>query len=62
MQSGDSVLFTGSASTGKKLKSMPSIAQNSVRFNMEADSLNCSILGEDAKPGTPSKKTLFIKR
>ena len=60
MKNGDSVLFTGSASTGKKLKSMPSIAQNSVRFNMEADSLNCSILGLDAKPGTP-EFDLFIK-
>ena len=60
MKDGDSVLFTGSASTGKKLKSMPSIAQNSVRFNMEADSLNCSILGLDAKPGTP-EFDLFIK-
>lgn len=60
MQDGDSVLFTGSASTGKRLKSMPSIAQNSVRFNMEADSLNCSILGLDAKPGTP-EFDLFIK-
>lgn len=60
MQDGDSVLFTGSASTGKKLKSMPSIAQNSVKFNMEADSLNCSILGLDAKPGTP-EFDLFVK-
>lgn len=60
MKDGDSVLFTGSASTGKKLKSMPSIAQNSVRFNMEADSLNGSILGLDAKPGTP-EFDLFIK-
>ncbi len=59
-QDGDSVLFTGSASTGKKLKSMQSIAQNAVRFNMEADSLNCSILGIDAKPGTP-EFDLFIK-
>ena len=60
MQSGDSVLFTGSASTGKKLKSMPAISENAVRFNMEADSLNCSILGLDAKPGTP-EFDLFIK-
>lgn len=60
MQDGDSVLFTGSASTGKRLKSMPSIAQNAVRFNMEADSLNCSILGPDARPGTP-EFDLFIK-
>src|SRR5882672_1903895 len=44
----DVVTFTGSAVTGKKLKTMPSIIDNSVRFNMEADSLNCSILGTDA--------------
>ena len=60
VQDGDSVLFTGSASTGKKLKSLPSVSSNSVRFNMEADSLNCSILGLDAKPGTP-EFDLFIK-
>lgn len=60
LQDGDSVLFTGSASTGKKLKSLPSVAGNAVRFNMEADSLNCSILGLDAKPGTP-EFDLFIK-
>lgn len=60
VQDGDSVLFTGSARTGKKLKSLPSVSNNSVRFNMEADSLNCSILGLDAKPGTP-EFDLFIK-
>ena len=60
VQDGDSVLFTGSARTGRKLKSLPWIAQNAVRFNMEADSLNCSILGLDAKPGTP-EFNLFIK-
>lgn len=60
VQDGDSVLFTGSARTGKKLKSLPSVSTNSVRFNMEADSLNCSILGLDAKPGTP-EFDLFIK-
>lgn len=60
VQDGDSVLFTGSAYTGRKLKSLPSIAGNAVRFNMEADSLNASILGLDAKPGTP-EFDLFIK-
>jgi oxepin-CoA hydrolase/3-oxo-5,6-dehydrosuberyl-CoA semialdehyde dehydrogenase len=60
VQDGDSVLFTGSATTGKKLKSLPSVSGNAVRFNMEADSLNCSILGLDAKPGTP-EFDLFIK-
>ncbi len=57
---GDSVLFTGSASTGKFLKSLPSISQQAVRFNMEADSLNCSILGPEAVVGTP-EFDLFIK-
>ena len=56
----DVVTFTGSAVTGKKLKSMNSIIDNSVRFNMEADSLNCSILGTDATPDSEIFK-LFIK-
>lgn len=46
----DIVAFTGSAETGKKLKSHPNIIANSVRFNLEADSLNCSILGPDVTP------------
>ncbi len=54
------VAFTGSASTGKMLKTTASIVDNSVRFNMEADSLNYSILGPDAVPGTP-EFDLFIK-
>ncbi len=49
----DVVAFTGSASTGQYLKSKPNITQNSVRFTMEADSLNCSILTPDATPDTP---------
>lgn len=56
----DVVAFTGSAATGQKLKASPSIVQHSVRFNMEADSLNCSILGPDAVPGT-EEFDLFIK-
>jgi oxepin-CoA hydrolase / 3-oxo-5,6-dehydrosuberyl-CoA semialdehyde dehydrogenase len=56
----DVVTFTGSASTGRKLKSHPSILENSVRFNMEADSLNCCILGPDAVPGSEIFN-LFIK-
>ena len=56
----DVVTFTGSAHTGRMLKSSPSILENSVRFNMEADSLNCSILGPDANPSTEEFK-LFIK-
>jgi oxepin-CoA hydrolase / 3-oxo-5,6-dehydrosuberyl-CoA semialdehyde dehydrogenase len=56
----DVVTFTGSAETGKLLKSHPTIMNNSVRFNMEADSLNCCILGIDATPDTEEFK-LFIK-
>lgn len=56
----DVVTFTGSAWTGRKLKSHPRIIAESVRFNMEADSLNCSILGPDAAPGT-DEFDLFIK-
>lgn len=56
----DSVTFTGSASTGRMLKSHPNIIANSIPFNMEADSLNCSILGADAGPGT-AEFDLFVK-
>lgn len=49
----DVVAFTGSASTGQYLKSKPNITENSIRFTMEADSLNCSILTPDATPDTP---------
>lgn len=49
----DAVTFTGSAWTGRKLRTHKGIVDNSVRFTMEADSLNASILGPDAAPGTP---------
>ena len=54
------VAFTGSAATGKMLKSSKSILDNNVRFNMEADSLNYSMLGPDAVPGSP-EFDLFVK-
>lgn len=56
----DIVTFTGSASTGMKLKAHPRIISESVPFNLEADSLNASVLGPDAKPGTPEFE-LFVK-
>jgi len=56
----DVVTFTGSASTGKMLKSHPRLIEEAVPFNMEADSLNASILGEDAVPGT-EEFDLYIK-
>ena len=54
------VAFTGSATTGRMLKTSKSIVEESVRFNMEADSLNYSMLGPDAVPGTP-EFDLFVK-
>jgi oxepin-CoA hydrolase / 3-oxo-5,6-dehydrosuberyl-CoA semialdehyde dehydrogenase len=57
----DLVGFTGSASTARLLRSHPVVTGRSVRFNAEADSLNCSILGPDASPGTP-EFDLFVKQ
>jgi oxepin-CoA hydrolase/3-oxo-5,6-dehydrosuberyl-CoA semialdehyde dehydrogenase len=56
----DVVTFTGSASTGRMLKSHPRILSEAVPFNMEADSLNSCILGKDVYPGM-AEFDLFIK-
>ncbi len=56
----DVITFTGSAHTGRKLKGLPHILENSIPFNMEADSLNACVLGKDATPGT-AEFDIFIK-
>ncbi|HZH54830.1 MAG TPA: phenylacetic acid degradation bifunctional protein PaaZ [Sphingobacteriaceae bacterium] len=56
----DVVTFTGSASTGQQLKAHPRLISEAVPFNLEADSLNACILGEDVAPGSP-EFDLFIK-
>ncbi|MCC6370536.1 MAG: phenylacetic acid degradation bifunctional protein PaaZ [Bacteroidia bacterium] len=56
----DVVTFTGSASTGKMLKAHPRLLQESVHFNMEADSLNCCVLGPDVTTDMP-EFDIFIK-
>ncbi|MEN9435087.1 MAG: hypothetical protein RLZZ422_2676 [Pseudomonadota bacterium] len=56
----DAISFTGSASTGSKLRQHPVVMANSVRFFMEADSLNCSILGSDVQPNSP-EFDLYVK-
>ncbi|MES2410041.1 MAG: phenylacetic acid degradation bifunctional protein PaaZ [Bacteroidota bacterium] len=61
VESQDVVTFTGSATTGRMLKAHTRIINESVPFNMEADSLNSSILGEDAIPGTP-EFDLFVNQ
>lgn len=56
----DVVSFTGSAATAAKLKNHPVVMRESVRFVAEQDSLNASILGPDAVPGT-EEFDLFVK-
>lgn len=56
----DVVTFTGSADTGRMLKSQPKIIEEAVPFNMEADSLNSIVLGQDVTPDQDEFK-LFIK-
>jgi oxepin-CoA hydrolase/3-oxo-5,6-dehydrosuberyl-CoA semialdehyde dehydrogenase len=60
VQSQDVVTFTGSAKTGLQLRSHPVILRESVPFTMEADSLNCIVLGEDVVPGM-AEWDIFIK-
>ena len=50
---GDLVGFTGSASTAESLRRHPAVQTGGVRFTAETDSINASILGTDAGPGTP---------
>ena len=56
----DVVTFTGSASTGKKLRAHPNLLDHNIPFNFEADSLNAAVLAPDAVPGT-AEFELFIK-
>lgn len=56
----DVITFTGSASTGLMLKSNPNVLRENVPFNLEADSLNCIVLGNDVDPGMP-EWDIFIK-
>ena len=60
IENGDVVTFTGSASTGQQLKAHPRIVSEAVPFNLEADSLNCCVLGPDVKTDMP-EFDIFIK-
>jgi oxepin-CoA hydrolase/3-oxo-5,6-dehydrosuberyl-CoA semialdehyde dehydrogenase len=56
----DVITFTGSAYTGQQLKIHPAVLRGNTPFTMEADSLNCLVLGEDVEPGMP-EWDLFVK-
>ena len=60
VESQDVVTFTGSATTGNKLKANENILKNNVPFNLESDSLNCIVLGADVEPGKP-EWDIFLK-
>jgi len=60
VQSQDVITFTGSATTGNKLKANENILKNNVPFNLESDSLNCIVLGADVEPGKP-EWDIFLK-
>ncbi|MDT7790256.1 MAG: oxepin-CoA hydrolase / 3-oxo-5,6-dehydrosuberyl-CoA semialdehyde dehydrogenase [Pseudonocardiales bacterium] len=56
----DSVAFTGSAHTAGILRNHPSVQHGGVRLGVEADSLNCSILGPDVTAEHP-EFDLFVQ-
>ncbi|MDX8032625.1 phenylacetic acid degradation bifunctional protein PaaZ [Lentzea sp. BCCO 10_0856] len=56
----DSVAFTGSAHTASILRNHPNVQHGGVRLGVEADSLNCSILGPDVTVDHP-EFDLFVK-
>lgn len=56
----DSMAFTGSASTGAKLRSHPQVVRMGIHANIEADSLNAAVLGPDVEPGSEAWN-LFVR-
>jgi len=56
----DVVAFTGSGHTGARIRSMDAVIRNSVRVNVEADSLNAAVLGPDVEPGSEAYE-FFLK-
>lgn len=56
----DSVAFTGSAHTAGLLRTHTNVLHGGVRLDVEADSLNCSILGPDVTTEDP-ELDLFVK-
>jgi oxepin-CoA hydrolase/3-oxo-5,6-dehydrosuberyl-CoA semialdehyde dehydrogenase len=56
----DQVAFTGSAHTAGLLRNHTNVLHGGVELNVEADSLNCSILGPDVTADDP-ELDLFVK-
>ena len=60
LEAQDVLAFTGSAATGRRLRSHPRVLEKGVRVNVEADSLNAAVLGPDVEPGSPTWE-LFVR-
>jgi oxepin-CoA hydrolase/3-oxo-5,6-dehydrosuberyl-CoA semialdehyde dehydrogenase len=60
LEAQDVLAFTGSAATGRRLRSHPRVLEKGVRVNVEADSLNSAVLGPDVEPGSPTWE-LFVR-
>ena len=56
----DVLAFTGSGDTGMRIRALPNVIRESVRVNVEADSLNAAVLGPEAEPGSDMYET-FLK-
>jgi len=56
----DVLAFTGSGETGERIRALPNIIRNSVRVNVEADSLNAAVLGQDVEHRSDMYE-LFLK-
>jgi 3,4-dehydroadipyl-CoA semialdehyde dehydrogenase len=56
----DAIAFTGSADTACQLRATPAMIAANTRFNVEADSLNLSLLGPDSGPDSP-EFSLFVR-
>ena len=56
----DSVAFTGSAHTAGLLRNHTNVLHGGVQLGVEADSLNCSVLGPDVTVDDPELE-LFVK-
>jgi 3,4-dehydroadipyl-CoA semialdehyde dehydrogenase len=56
----DVLAFTGSGDTGARIRALRNVLIESVRVNIEADSLNAAVLGPDAEPGDDMYET-FLK-
>jgi 3,4-dehydroadipyl-CoA semialdehyde dehydrogenase len=60
LQAQDVLAFTGSGATAERIRALPNVIRDSVRVNVEADSLNAALLGPDVQASGDMFET-FLK-